>query len=98
MRVFVAVNCATNGSNEIVAAATNVTVTVLGYTIVAANTVSATFKSANNALTGPMSMAVAVPIVSPSNSPVFKTAIGEALNLVLNSNVQVSGHMLVDKT
>jgi hypothetical protein len=67
----------------------------------AAGAVTAQWKSATTALTGAMSMIVGVPIsaVSSRNDEgLMQTAAGEALNLILSSTVQVSGHVLVDIT
>jgi hypothetical protein len=69
--------------------------------MVAAGTVVATLKSATTALTGAMSMAVAVPHVWPLHNsldllPYTQTAPGEALNMTLGGAIQVSGILIYD--
>lgn len=97
---FIKIDGAASGANTLVAAATGVTITVLNYTMVAANTVTVTFKSDTTALTGAMSLAVAIPVSADSGrrEGLMKTAKGEALIMTLSGAVQVSGHMLIEKT
>ncbi len=99
MRSLVKIDTAVT-STELVAAVAGQVISVLNYNIVAAGAVTAQFKSATTALTGAMSMITGVPIADAGDvqSPLFQTAKGEALNLTLGGTVQVSGHMLVEKS
>lgn len=100
MRQLVKIDTAVTNT-ELVAAVTGQVVEVISYNMVAAGAVTAQFKSAATALTGAMSMITGVPNAADSGdirSPLFQTAKGEALNLVLGGTVQVSGHMLVELT
>jgi hypothetical protein len=73
---------------------------VLSYKIIVASSVTTQWKSATTALTGAMSQIVGVPN-DGKPTPLgmdgrychFETAPGEALNLVLGSGVQASGHV-----
>lgn len=75
---------------------------VLGYSIVAAGAVTATFKRGSTALTGAMSMITGVPHVAPPGGslmdrlPVFECGTAEAFNLTLSSGVQVSGWVVYE--
>lgn len=102
MRALVKIDVAAT-SNELVAAVAGQIVSVVEYNIVAAGAVTAQFKSASTALTGAMSMITGVPINDRIHDDsrrdcLFQTAKGEALNLTLGGTVQVSGHMLVEKS
>ena len=74
---------------------------VIGYTLVAASAVTAKFQSGGSTdLTGAMSLITGVPLSPHSDARLpagviglFETNIGEKLNLVLGSGVQVSGHL-----
>lgn len=101
-RAFVKIDVAAT-SNELVAAVTGQVVSVIEYNMVAAGAVTAQFKSATTALTGAMSMITGVPIEASlaeasRRDCLFQTAKGEALNLTLGGTVQVSGHMLIEKS
>ena len=94
---FAAINAASSGNNEIVAAVSGKKIKVVSYLIVAAGTVTATWKSASTALSG------AIPLVANSGAAAapdgeygghwLETARGEALNLVLSGAIAVTGHI-----
>lgn len=86
---------------DVVAAVAGRRIRVLAGLLVAAGSVTATWKSGSTGLTGAMSMVVGVPLpMAPSNSmdtvPHLQTAAGEALNLTLSGAVQVSGYLVYD--
>lgn len=94
------IDCAGAGQNTIVAAVDGKRIRVLGYTIVAAGSVTAKWQSASTDLSGAMSMIVGTPISPPPSagqfgykSAIIETENGEALNLNLGGAVQVSGHL-----
>lgn len=96
------ISYATASTGEIVAAVTGRKIRVLGYMLVAAGSVVATWKSGSTAISGAMSMVVGVPVPAPLGGtsldpmPHFITNAGEALNLTLSGAVQVSGHITYD--
>lgn len=103
MRQIIKIDTAVT-STELVAAVAGQVVAVMEYNLVAVGAVTAQFKSATTALTGPMSMIAGVPVGAAMPTGIgrcdclFQTAKGEALNLAIGGTVQVSGHMLVDLT
>lgn len=103
LRQSVVINEDSTGSSALVAGATGVTIRVLGYVFVAAGTVTVQFASAATPLTGAMPAIAGVPVSAmapagfPADMALFQTAKGEALNIVLGGNVQVSGHLLIEK-
>ncbi len=99
MRIHVKIDTAASG--DLVAAETGKTITVLGYFIVAAGAVTVTLKSNTTALTGAMSAITGIPLAQDCGNRkdgLMKCVKGEALVITLGSGVQVSGHMIVDKT
>jgi hypothetical protein len=102
MRTLVKIDTAAT-STELVAAVAGQVVSVVAYNLVAAAPVTAQFKSGTTALTGPMSMIAGTPlrdsmVDSSTRDCLFQTAKGEALNLTLGTAIQVSGHMVVEKS
>lgn len=102
MRALVKIDTAAT-STELVAAVAGQVISVIQYNMVAAGAVTAQFKSATTALTGAMSMITGVPLrdalpEGEKRDCLLQTAKGEALNLTLGATVQVSGHMLVEKS
>ncbi len=65
---------------------------ILAATLVAANTVTLTVKNGSTAVTGAISMAVAIPLELPYNPHGhFIESANEAFNFTLSSGVQLSG-------
>lgn len=98
--MLAAINAASSGTNEIVAAKTGMTIRVLSYVLVVAGEVVVTWKSATDAISGAMTLIKGTPLVAPAGSPSvidrpahLETAPSEALNLSLGGAVQVSGHL-----
>lgn len=87
-------------SNTIYAGATGKVIRVLGYVLVGAGTVTATWKSGTTALTGAMTLAAGTPVAAPvvplRDFAHLATAPGDALVLALSSTVQVSGHAVIE--
>ncbi len=99
---YVKISAATNGDNELVAAATQGIIVVLNFLLVGGGTVTAKFQSSAGAgatdLTGAMPL-VAQTVVPPGEAPEyghFHTVAGESLNLNLSAGVQVSGWLVYD--
>lgn len=96
----VSINAASSGANTIYAGATGLRIRVLGYVIVAAGAVTATWKSGSTGLTGAMSLITGVPAVAPmvANRDYghLVTAAGDDLVLTLSGAVQVSGHAVIE--
>lgn len=94
-----AIDAASSGDNELVAAVTGKHITVVNYLMVPTGDVVATFKSgASTDITGAMTLAAGgddATVIVPGTcmGGLFKTAKGEALNLNLDGAVQVSGHL-----
>lgn len=88
---FAVVDENTAASNEIVAAVTSKRIRVISFFLVcsAANTV--TWQSATAGLTGAMSLAANGGVSATSETGLFETDAGEALNLLSGSAQQVSG-------
>lgn len=91
----VAVNCASSGSNQLVAAVVGQKVRVHKFLFVVGGGVSLTVADGSTPLTGAMPL-VANQILSGAEGPLphFTGGTGNALNLVLSSAVQVSGYLL----
>lgn len=104
---LVPISFSTSGLHEVVAGVNNVVVRVVAYMLVAANTVTVTFRSGTTTLTGAMTMVVGRPIKARGPRPyavarlprecVLQTAPGQALNLALSAGVAVSGFMVVQR-
>lgn len=104
---FLSVSTASSGDNTLVAAGNpNQKIRVCGYTLVVASAVTVQWKTgtagsgSNVALSGVMSLITGTPLVCPAaplnvaaRNAYLETAPGEALNLNLGGNVQVSGHL-----
>jgi hypothetical protein len=95
------VSVALAADNAVVAAVTGRRIRLLGYLIVSAGSVVATWKSATTALSGAMNMIVGVPqSIGPGSSmdaePLMVCDTSEALNLTLGGAVQVSGFVIYD--
>lgn len=91
---YIPISYATASTTELVPALAGNRIYVLSYTLVSAGAVTATFKSATDAITGAMSLATGVAASNVDNDyGLFRTAEGEALNLTLSGAVQVSGHL-----
>jgi hypothetical protein len=93
------IDTATAGANTLVAGITGKKIQVIQYTLNAVADNTMTFKSATNALTGPMSLSaseVIVSVTAPSTymtmNALFETNSGESLVLTLLNATQVSGH------
>lgn len=101
-----AISASTNGSNTLVAApASHQKIVVLGYVIIAAGTVNATFKSSTTtALTGALPLVAQAGVSAPVTPPTpsgrphgwFACAPGEALTLALDAGVLVAGHLVYE--
>lgn len=85
------VDVSASGDNTLVAAVAGKRIRVLSMAVVAAGSVSVTFKSGSTDLTGAMSLSQGVPLESVSGWGAFQTAAGEALVLNLSGAVQTSG-------
>lgn len=97
------INASASGDNAIVHEVPGRRIRVLGYFFVVAGAVTVTWRSATNALTGPMSFAANSGAcvyggAGTSLDPMEKivTNAGEALNLNLGGAVQVGGHITYD--
>lgn len=94
---YAAISAASNGDNTLVAADATRKIKVQSYVIVAAGTVTTTFKSNATALTGAMPLVVnsgvACPPVKPTDGSYFQTAVNEPLILTLSGAVAVAGHL-----
>lgn len=91
---YAIISDAASGSNEVVAAVTGKKIRVLAYTLITDDAVTATWRSAANAISGAMEFA-ANGGASPAFCPVghFETVAGEALNINLSGAVGVRGHL-----
>lgn len=110
--LYAAVNVNASGDNTVVSAVTNAKIRVLSYVLMSGGTVNATWKSDVGG--GAVALSGAFPFtaqtgVSAAAGPSgaaggrachFETASGKALNLNLDANVQVSGHItyVIDRT
>lgn len=95
---FAAISASSSGANEIVAAVTGKEIRVLGYTIVGAGDVTATWRSgASTVLSGAMPLGNKTGIADNSGSTdywLLESKKGEALNLVLSGATAVTGHLV----
>lgn len=97
---YAAISVSSSGDNTIVAAVTGRRIRVQNYTIIAAGSVSVTWKSGSNAISGAMPLAAnggAAPAAGGPNANgpdgVLETNGGEALILNLSGAVGVYGHL-----
>lgn len=89
-----AINASASGDNQIVAAVTGFKIVVLSYVLVAAGTVTATWKSgASTSLSGAMPLVANSGVSANGAYGVVQSAASEALNLDLSTNVAVTGHV-----
>ena len=98
-QLSVAVDHATSGNNEIVAAVTGKKIRVLSMLMIAAGTVNARFESGadGTALTGQMPLVANSGFSATYNSNGwFETAAGESLNLELSAAISVDGVLNYD--
>lgn len=100
MATQVAISCSSLGSNPLVAAPSDATkkIRVLGYVIVSAGTVNATFRSGlttNKSGAFPLTAqaGVAASMIATGNTGWIETDVGEALNLYLSAAILVAGHL-----
>lgn len=98
-RLSVSVSAATD--NVLVAAIAGRRVRVLGYHLVSAGSVVATWKGGLTAISGAMTFAAgqpqtAMPATTYDAVAIMQTDQGEALNLTLASAVRVSGWLVFD--
>lgn len=96
----IAINAATAGDNQLVAAPLpSQVLRVRHYLLIAAGAVVARFQSTGSGgdLTGPMSLITGTPVFAQApaqrENALFFTQPGDALNLRLSAGVQVSGHL-----
>lgn len=92
--LFAVINESTAASNEIVAAVANKRIRVVNVVLVCSAANVVTWQSAATAISGPMSFAANGGYALESDTALFETVAGEALNLLSGSAVQVSGHIL----
>lgn len=92
--LFAVINESTAASNEIVAAVAGKRIRVVNVALVCSAANVVTWQSAATAITGPMSFAANGGYTAESDTALFETVAGEALNLLSGSAVQVSGHIL----
>jgi hypothetical protein len=94
---YAPINVSSSGANTLVASDPTRKIKVQSYIVVAAGTVTVTFKSNSTALTGPMPLVVnsgvACPPVKPTDGSYFQTAANEALVLTLSDTIGVTGHL-----
>ena len=94
---FAIINASASGNNQIVAADASRKIKVLSYVFVCSGTVNVQWNSASNALTGPMAFVANTGVTSPSlnkrDGHLFETNVNEALNLNLDGNISVGGHL-----
>lgn len=96
------VDASSSGDNTLLAATSTQTIRVLEYHLVAGGSVTATFKSGSNAITGPMPMINGVPndcpgLALPVNRPcLFECAKGQNLVLNLSGATAVGGHLVYE--
>jgi hypothetical protein len=96
---YAAVNCNSNGNNNLVAAQAGYSILVVAYNLVANGAVNAQFVtdglSANTALSGLKYLAANGGICAPySRAGWFKGAIGKTLDLNLSSGTAVGGELV----
>jgi hypothetical protein len=97
---YAVINASASGSNTIVAAVTGKRIRVLSYVMIAAGDVTVTWRSAANAISGPMALATnggAAPAAGQATPAgligQFQTEQGEALNMNLSAAIAVGGHL-----
>jgi hypothetical protein len=89
---MVKVDADSGGGSEIVAAVAGKRIIVTGFGLVSTSTDTFQFKSGTTAITGDMKGAAGAALVAPySAKGHFKTAAGEALNLIVSSTNNVAG-------
>lgn len=81
------------GDQEIVALVAEKQIVVLSVALRCAAAVALTWKSDANPLSGAMNFGIADGYALSHDRGVMETNVGEALNLNLGGNVQVSGHL-----
>jgi len=91
---YAVINETTAASNEIVAAAAGKRILVVAVVVVCTGANTLTWRSATTALSGPMGFAANGGYALESDTGLFVTAAGEALNLLSGSAAQVSGHLV----
>ena len=97
---YAKIDASTVGSNTIVAAVTGKRILVLQYTATASANLDAYFSSNSTAITGPLYLGshgttmAAYGALTPAGSVgLFRTEIGEPLNIVLSGSANVGGHL-----
>lgn len=88
------INASTSGAgNTIIAAVENKKIRVLNYMIIAAGTVTVTWFSDTDALSGALPFVVNTGAMADSDNGVLETGVGKALKMTLSGAVAVTGHI-----
>ena len=95
--LFQPVSSSASGDNSVVALVASKKIKVLSVLLVSAGAVSVKWRSNTTDLSGAMPLVAnsgfSLAASSPGQGHYFETAVGEALNINLNSAVAVSGHI-----
>ena len=96
-RYSVSVNPSTNGSNEVLPAATGVRYKVYGFIIVSTLANSVKFMSAATDISATWPLAATGGVVAPQgDAPWFSTVKGEALNVNLSASTATGVHVVYE--
>ncbi|OYT74186.1 MAG: hypothetical protein CFK49_09705 [Armatimonadetes bacterium JP3_11] len=91
---YAVISANTSGNTQVVAGVSGKRIVVVAFAVVAAGTVNIQFRSGTtNAITGTMRLVEAGGIAHEFSGGLFRTGVGEALNINLSANVQVGGHL-----
>lgn len=91
---YAVISANTSGNTQVVAGVSGKRIVVVAYAVVAAGSVNIQFRSNNTAITGTMSLVQAGGIAHEFSGGLFRTNVGEALNINLSAAVQVGGYVV----